>query len=83
LTDLKPALKTASVLTMPDFEKQIKEVTDACEVPLGGVLLQEGHPIAFCSRKLSGAELSYSATDKEMLGVIGALRGWRCNLEGI
>jgi hypothetical protein len=75
LTDLKTALTTASVLTMPDFEKQFEVVTDACEVPLGGVLLQEGHPMAFCSRKLSGAELSYSATDKEVLGVIGVLDG--------
>jgi hypothetical protein len=33
------------------------------------------------SPKLSGAELSYSATGKEMLGVI-ALREWRCYLEG-
>jgi hypothetical protein len=61
---------------MPDFEKHFEVVTDACEIPpaIGGVLLQDAHPVAFYSRKLSGAELNYSATDKEMLGVIYALR---------
>jgi hypothetical protein len=83
-TDLKTALTTAPVLTMPDFEQHFEVVTDACDIPpaIGGVLLQEGHPVAFYSRKLNGAELNYSATDKEMLGVIGALREWRCYLEG-
>jgi hypothetical protein len=59
-------------------------VTDACENPpaIGGVLLQNDHPIAFYSRKLGGAELNYSATDKEMLGFIAALREWLCFLEG-
>jgi hypothetical protein len=66
------------------FDQHFEVVTDACDVPpaIGGVLLQNDHPIAFYSRKLSGAELNYSATDKEMLGVIAALREWRCFLEG-
>jgi hypothetical protein len=36
--------------------------------------------LAYYSRKLSGAELNYSVTDLEMLGVIDALREWRCYL---
>jgi hypothetical protein len=83
-TNLKNALTSAPVLVMPDFEKHFEVVTDACEIPpaIGGVLLQDAHPVAFYSRKLSGAELNYSATDKEMLGVIYALRERRCYLEG-
>jgi hypothetical protein len=81
---LKPALTTAAVLVLPNFDQHFEMVTDACEGPpaIGGVLLQNDHPIAFYSRKRSGAELNYSATDKEMLGVIAALREWRCFLEG-
>jgi hypothetical protein len=69
---------------LTNFDRHFEVVTDACEVPpaIGGVLLQNDHPIAFYSRKLSGVELNYSATDKEMLGVIAALREWRCFLEG-
>jgi hypothetical protein len=81
---LKMALTTAPVLVLPNFEKSLEVVTDACQVPpaIGGVLLQEGQPVACYSHTLSGAELNYSVTDLEMLGVIGALRKWRCYLEG-
>jgi hypothetical protein len=46
------------------------------------VLLQEGQPVAFESRKLNDAELNYQTTEKEMLAVVHALRVWRCYLEG-
>jgi hypothetical protein len=52
-------------------------------VAVGAVLLQEGHPVAFYSRKLSGPELNCSVSDIEMLEVISALREWRCYLEGV
>jgi hypothetical protein len=59
---------------MPDFAKHLEVVTVACQIPpaVGGVLLQDNRPVAYYSRKLSGAELNYSITDLEMLGVIGA-----------
>lgn len=81
---LKAALSAAPVLKLPDFDQHFEVVVDACEVPpaIGGVLLQEGRPVAYYSRKLSGPELNYSATDIEMLGVIAALKEWRCYLEG-
>jgi hypothetical protein len=57
---------------------------DAAQTPpaFGAVLLQSGRPIAYFSRKLSGAELNYSPSDIEMLAVISALKEWRCYLEG-
>jgi hypothetical protein len=57
-------------------------VTDASDLNLGTVLLQEGHPVAFKSRKLNSAELNYNVTEKEMLAVVHAFRVWRCYLEG-
>lgn len=81
---LKSALVTAPVLALPDFEKPFTVVVDACSAApaVGGALLQEGHPIAYYSRKLTGTEAGYSASDIEMLAVIYALREWRCYLEG-
>ena len=81
---LKQALMTAPVLVLPDFDKPFAVECDACETSkaVGAVLMQEGHPAAYMSAKLSGPEQGYSASDMEMMAVIYALREWRCYLEG-
>ena len=81
---LKQALVSAPVLALPDFSRSFTVVCDACTAApaVGGVLLQDRHPVAFFSKKLSGRESAYSASDIEMLAVIYALREWRCYLEG-
>jgi hypothetical protein len=80
---LKQKLIEAPLLRTPDERTLPYEVvTDACDLGLGGVLLQEGHPVAFESRKLNPAELNHQTTEKEMLAVVHALRVWRCYLEG-
>ena len=79
---LKRPLIEAPLLRTPDESKPYDVITDASDYGLGAVLLQEGHPVAFESRKLSSAELNYTVTEKEMLAVVHALRVWRCYLEG-
>jgi Integrase zinc binding domain/RNase H-like domain found in reverse transcriptase/Chromo (CHRromatin Organisation MOdifier) domain len=44
---------------------------------LGGVLLQEGRPCAFESKKFSPTEMNYSTSDRELLGTIHCLQKWR------
>ncbi|KAJ8763615.1 hypothetical protein K2173_003087 [Erythroxylum novogranatense] len=56
--------------------------TDASDKAIGGVLVQEGHPVAFESRKLNGAEQRYSTHEKEMLAVVYCLKTWRVYLLG-
>jgi hypothetical protein len=83
-TRVKQALTSSPVLVLPDFAKPFKVVCDACRTPpvVGAVLLQAGRPVAYYSRKLSGAELNYLVSDIEMLAVISALRERRYYLEG-
>lgn len=51
--ELKVILTTAPVLVYPNFELPSVLETDACEVGVGAILLQEKHPVAYYSKKLS------------------------------
>ncbi|MBW0476315.1 hypothetical protein O181_016030 [Austropuccinia psidii MF-1] len=58
--------------------------TDASDYALGAVLSQVSdsgkHPIAFDSHKRIPAELNYEINDKELLGIVWALKRWRAFL---
>ena len=54
--ELKRSMSSDPVLALPDVSKPFEVQTDASNFALGGVLLQEGHPVAYESRKLSDAE---------------------------
>jgi hypothetical protein len=75
---LKQKLTEDPLLCTPDESLPYEVVTDASDLGLDGVLLQEGQPVAFKSRKLNDAELNYQTTEKELLAVVHALRVWGC-----
>ena len=56
--------------------------TDACNDGLGRVLTQEGHVIAYESRKLKIHENNYATYDLELAVVIHALNVWCHHLIG-
>ncbi|KAJ9533200.1 hypothetical protein QJQ45_018307, partial [Haematococcus lacustris] len=79
---LKEALCSAPVLGLPDFSKPFVVCTDASLVGTGGVLMQDGRPIAYTSKKMSPTEARYATGEQELLGIIRAVREWRCYLDG-
>ncbi|GJP86348.1 hypothetical protein CLOP_g16380 [Closterium sp. NIES-67] len=81
--EVKTKLTNAPVLVLPDPSKPYEVVTVASIVGIGAVLLQEGRPVAFESRKLSPVEECYTTSEQELLAVVHALRTWRCYLEGV
>jgi hypothetical protein len=50
---LKGILMKAPVLKLPDFDKDFEIHSDASDFAIGGVLVQDGRPVAFKSKKLS------------------------------
>ena len=74
---LKEAISIEPVLWLPDLDLPFEVQTDALDRALGGVLVQEGHPVAFESRKLNKAEQRYSTHEKEMTIVVHCLQQWR------
>ena len=79
---LKEALISDPILALPDFSKPFLVTTDASGQAIGGVLSQEGRPIAYESRKLRTHELNYPTHDLELLAVVHALKLWRHYLLG-
>lgn len=80
--DLKEMVTKEPVLVLPDFNKIYEIHTDASDFAIGGVLMQDGHPIAYESRKLNETERRYTVQEKEMTAVVHCLRTWRHYLLG-
>ncbi|MCO5594117.1 hypothetical protein L7F22_048138 [Adiantum nelumboides] len=79
---LKQKLISQPVLALPDLSKPFEVQCDACGDCLGAVLLQEGHAIAYESRRLSSDEQILGIYEKELLAVLHALDSWKHYLLG-
>ena len=71
---LKSCLAKSPILKLPDFSETFILQTDASEVGLGAVLLQESEegkmPVAYASRKLLDREKKYAVVEKECLAIV-------------
>jgi hypothetical protein len=79
---LKKIMSTTPMLTTLDFSKHFIIQCDASGFGIGAVLMQDGHPIAFESRKLNKKECLQSTYNKEMSAIMNALTKWRQYLLG-
>ncbi|KAL1129484.1 hypothetical protein AAG570_012429 [Ranatra chinensis] len=82
----KNALSTVPILQFPDFGKKCILTTDASQVAVGAVLAQDSgereKPIAFASKKPTPTETRYSTIERELLGIVWAVKNFRPYLLG-
>jgi hypothetical protein len=80
--DLQRAVTSAPVLALPNFQNTFVLETDASGMGVGAVLHQNGHPIAFFSKKLAPRNQKKSAYFREMLAISEAISKFRHYLLG-
>jgi NAD(P)-dependent dehydrogenase (short-subunit alcohol dehydrogenase family) len=76
---LVDAINSSPVLHVADPSLQYNVATDASQTGMGAVLYQveksgKKRYIAFASKSLNGAQRNYSATKRELLGMMFSLR---------
>ncbi|CAI7787783.1 unnamed protein product [Closterium sp. NIES-54] len=83
---LKNVFCSPPVLRIADPHRPFEVVTDASDIAIGAVLLQEFadrlQPIAYESQKLHPPEKNYPIHDREMLAIVHTFKVWRCYLTG-
>lgn len=55
---------------MPNFAVPFEVACDTSHLAIGGVLREQGHPIAFFSEKLSDAKHRYSTYELELYAMV-------------
>ena len=83
---LKSMLISAPIMQAPDWSLPFELMCDASDYAIGAVLGQrkdkKAHVIYYASRTLSGPQLNYSTTEKELLAVVFALDKFRSYIVG-
>jgi hypothetical protein len=81
LNTFKTAMQTAPVLNIPDLSRPFTVYTDASDIAIGAVLVQQSapedptttHPICFLSRNHPPTVKRYPLWEKELYSLIHAL----------
>ena len=62
---VKKVMANETIVNYLNFNEVFEIQSDASDTPLDAVISQNGRPLAFYSRNLSGAQRNYTTTEKE------------------
>jgi hypothetical protein len=81
--NLRRAICSDLVLSLPDFEREFIVNSDASNHGYGAFLEQENNKvIAYFSRSYTAAQRNYSTSEKELLAIVMAIEHWKTYLYG-
>mgnify|MGYP000060359936 FL=1 len=80
--ELKKLISKEVLLSFPDYTQKFVLMPDASDRQPGAVLLQNGKPLAFFSKKLNKHQQKHTVGENEMLGVVEASKELRTMVLG-
>ena len=80
--DVKRMVAQEAILAYPDFSQEFHIYADASDYQLGGVIMQNDHPLAFYTRKLNKAQAKYPTGEQELLSIVETIRSFDNILRG-
>lgn len=70
------------MLKFLEFVKKSEVHNNASDIAIGGVLMQDDHPVTSKSRKLTGSHLNWPTHGEHLYAVIHCLESWMHNVGG-
>ena len=80
--EIKQVMAKEKMLSFLDYIENFDVYTDVSGYQMGGVVIQNKLLLAFFLRKFSIAQIKYTTTEQEVIGIVETLKQYRTMLLG-